>query len=231
MQQLGDLPINLFDAGVIVIVLVSALFAYARGFAHEVFSIAGWIGAIAATFCGFPYAQPYARQFIKLEIAADLAAGTIIFLFALVVLSMLTRSISSRVKDSALNALDRALGFLFGLVRGALIVVVAYIGFELLMPVKQQPAWVRNARTMQLVEPAAAQLIAHLPKDYAIKRKQAGKDAKDLKKKADELIDSGKVVRDLISPVPKGDAQKDPEGYGTRERQDMERLIGNTQQR
>ena len=111
MEKLNDLPINLFDAGVLIVLLGSAIFAYARGFVHEVFSIVGWIGAIAATFYGFPFAQPYARQFIETEILADLTSGTLIFLFALVVLSTMTRSISSKVKDSALNALDRALDF------------------------------------------------------------------------------------------------------------------------
>lgn len=225
MEKLNDLPINLFDAGVIVVLLGSAIFAYARGFVHEVFSIVGWIGAIAATFYGFPFAQPYARQLIETEILADLTSGTLIFLFALVVLSTMSRSVSSKVKDSALNALDRALGFLFGLVRGALIVVVAYIGLEILVPEKDYPDWVRSARTMQLIEPAADLLLANLPEDYAIKRyNQSG-----IKNKSVVPRDTRAVVRDLITPSPKASNKRINDGYGTRERQDMERLIGNTQ--
>lgn len=226
MEKLSNVPINLFDAGIIVVLLGSAIFAYVRGFAHEVFSIVGWIGAIAATFYSFPFAQPYARQFIKTEILADLAAGTLIFLFALVVLSIMTRSISRKVKDSALNALDRALGFLFGLLRGALIIVLAYIGFEVLVTQKDYPDWVRNARTMQLIGPAADLLIANLPEDYAIKRR---KDP-GMKNKLVAPKDAGAVVRDLITPTPKASEKKTNDGYGARERQDMERLIGNTQQ-
>ncbi len=225
MEKLNDLPINLFDAGVLIVLLGSAIFAYARGFVHEVFSIVGWIGAIAATFYGFPFAQPYARQFIDTEILADLTSGTLIFLFALVVLSTMTRSISSKVKDSALNALDRALGFLFGLVRGALIVVVAYIGLEILVLQKDYPDWVRSARTMQLIGPAADLLLESLPKDYAIKQyNQSG-----IKNKSIVPKDTRAVVRDLINPSPKASDKRTNDGYGTRERQDMERLIGNTQ--
>ena len=225
MEKLNDLPINLFDAGVLIVLLGSAIFAYARGFVHEVFSIVGWIGAIAATFYGFPFAQPYARQFIDTEILADLTSGTLIFLFALVVLSTVTRSISSKVKDSALNALDRALGFLFGLVRGALIVVVAYIGLEILVLQKDYPDWVHSARTMQLIGPAADLLLESLPKDYAIKQyNQSG-----IKNKSIVPKDTRAVVRDLINPSPKASDKRTNDGYGTRERQDMERLIGNTQ--
>ena len=226
MEQLGDVPFNLFDAGVVAMVLGSAIFAYARGFVHEVFSIVGWIGAFATTFYSFPYAQPYARQFIQTEILADLAVGTLILVFSLVMLSLLTRSISSKVRHSALNALDRALGFLFGLIRGIFIVVVAYIGFEVFVSQKDQPDWVRHARTMQLVGPAAEILIANLPEDYAIKlRKDPG-----ARKEPSAPKDAGTVIRGLITPTPKASNKKGNDGYGVRERQDMERLIGNTQQ-
>ena len=226
MEQLGDVPINVFDAGVIVVLLGSAIFAYARGFVHEVFSIVGWIGAIVTTFYSFSYAQPYARHFIKTEILADLAAGTLIFVFSLVMLSILTRSISSKVKHSTLNALDRALGFLFGLIRGAFIVVVAYIGFEFFVSQKDHPDWVRHARTMQLVGPAAEILIANLPEDYAIKQR---KDP-SAREKPGASKDVGSVVHSLITPTPKARNKKANDGYGVREREDMERLIGNTQQ-
>lgn len=226
MELLDNVPINLLDAGVIVVLLGSAIFAYLRGFVHEVFSIIGWVGAIAATFYCFPFVQPYARQFIEMEILADLATGTLIFLFALVTLSVLTRSLSSKIKDSALNALDRALGFLFGLIRGAFVVVIAYIGLELLVSQKDQPDWLRSARTLQLVGPAADLLIANLPNEYAIKRRSAP----SAREKRDAPEDSDSMVRGLIAPIPKASDRKANEGYGFRERQDMERLIGNTQQ-
>jgi len=110
--------------------------------------------------------------------------------------------------------------------RGAFIVVVAYIGFEVLVSQKDHPHWVRHARTMQLVGPAAEILIANLPEDYAIKRR---KDP-GARKKPGAPKDAGSVVRGLITPTPKASNKKANDGYGVRERQDMERLIGNTQQ-
>lgn len=223
MEQLGDLPVNVFDIGVIAVLLVSALLAYARGFVHEVLAIVGWIGAIFATFYGFPYLQPYARQFIPMDLAADLTAGVVIFIFTLVVLSMMTRAISKKVQASALNALDRALGFLFGLLRGALIVVLAYIGLELVMPPEKQPEFVRNARAMQLIEPAARELIKLLPDRYGGTKSSGDRSESP-------ATSAGKVVLDIISPAPKTTAKKESDGYGSGQRQDMDRLIGNTQQ-
>jgi len=223
MEQLSELPVNVFDVGVIAVLLISALLAYARGFVHEVLAIVGWIGAIFATFYGFPYLQPYARQFIPMDLAADLTAGVVTFIFTLVVLSMMTRAVSKKVQASALNALDRALGFLFGLLRGALIVVLAYIGLELVMPPEKQPDFVRNARSMQLIEPAARELIKLLPDRYG-----GNKGSGD--RTESPATSAGKVVLDIISPAPKTTAKKDADGYGSGQRREMDRLIGNTQQ-
>ncbi|MEZ7845576.1 MAG: CvpA family protein, partial [Rhodospirillales bacterium] len=66
MDNINDLPINVFDAGVILILLISAFLAYMRGFVHEVLSFGGWVGAIFVTLYGFPYAKPYARDLIKI---------------------------------------------------------------------------------------------------------------------------------------------------------------------
>ena len=101
MEEISNLPVNVFAIGVIAVLIISALFAYARGFVHEVFAVVGWIGAIFTTFYGFPHVIPYGRQLIPIELVADVATGLIIFIFTLVFLSLMTRSISRRVQKSA----------------------------------------------------------------------------------------------------------------------------------
>ena len=112
---MDNLPINVTDIVLGAVLLLSALLAYARGFVHEVLAVAGWIGAILAAIYGLPYAKPFARDLIPHELAADVAAGVVIFVATLIVLSLLTRAVAGMVKASALNMLDRSLGFLFGL--------------------------------------------------------------------------------------------------------------------
>jgi len=212
VESLEGLPINIIDIGVVLVLLISGVLAYARGLVHEVLSIGGWIGAVLATIFFYPVIQPLARQFIPIDLAADLSAGVVIFIVTLVVLSLATRALSSRVKDSALNVLDRSLGFLFGLARGALLVCVAYLGLEFLVPKSDQPEWITSARTMPVIVEGAAALIDIIPDDTNIKLPN---------------IDTNSATQDLIKLVTPSlsSGQTPSDGYSDTERQEMERLI------
>jgi len=227
MDDLNNLPINILDIAVIVVLLVSALFAYARGFVHEVLSVAGWIGAIFATFYGFPFLKPYVREWIAVDLAADLTSGVVIFIVALIFLSYLTRSISKMVQSSALNALDRALGFLFGLARGAVIVCLAYIGVELIMSEEDRPEWLTSAKSMELIQPGSEKLRAMLPDRAA--SDPVAQAAEKARERTRQLLGTSKTVEGLIAPKPKGDQPLNEGAYGRKERQDMERLIDSSQ--
>ena len=211
--------INGLDLAVAALLLVSAGFAYFRGFVHEVLSITGWIGAAAAAIYGFPYAKPYFRQTIANPLFADIAAGTALFLVALVLLSLLARALSHRVRSSALGPLDRALGFLFGLARGALVVVLAFIVYLLAVPPKDRPDWIMKARTTPLMGTGAHYLVALLPPATA---ERLGLGAAKPGSGAPAPEPS---IRDLLQPRPKAPERLTPEGYGEKERQDMQRLI------
>ncbi len=219
---MDSLPVNVTDIGVGVVLLGSALLAYARGFVHEVLAVGGWIGAVFATIYGFPYVKPFARDLIDLQWVADLTAGTVVFIVSLVVLSIITRTISKRVQASMLNALDRSLGFLFGIVRGAVLVSLAYVGVELVQPVSEQPPWLRSARSMPVIEAGAGLLRSLIPDDDDAA-------ANDAREKAQRMLDTEKAMRQMLSATPKGRAPGAPGGYGAQERRDMERLIDSSQ--
>lgn len=224
LEGLENLPINPLDVGVLLVLLISAVLAYARGFVHEVLSVGGWIGAIFATFYGFPYLRPIARKYISLDIAADLTAGVVIFITTLVILSVLTRAISKQVQASALNVLDRSLGFLFGLARGAVLICVAYIGLELLVPQEDQPAWIRDARSMQLIVPGANFLKSLVPDDVAPGLKRSTGKSSDLKD-GGKPLNSDSRVKELTLPTPKSTPSPAREGYDANQRKSLERLM------
>lgn len=149
---MSSLPINIVDLIVIVVLLLSALLALFRGIVKEVLSIVGWVAALAATYFFFPYARDMARVYIESRLFADIAAGIALFLPTLILCSLLTHWASERVRASAISAVDRSLGFLFGLARGALIVVVAFWITDRLIPEQTRPAWLNDAKTRPLAE-------------------------------------------------------------------------------
>ncbi len=222
---MADLPFTVADLAVVGILLVSAVLAFARGFVHEVLSMVAWIGAGFAVIFGLPYARPLAREMISLPLLADVAAGGVIFIVALLILSLLTRAISRRVQDSALNAVDRSLGFVFGLFRGALLVCLAYIPLAWLMSPGDQPAWLRDARTRPLVEQGANMIQAVFDGQQPV-TKQAFDPVRERARKA---LETERMVRDMMTPEPKtptSAGSKPPkQGYTESERRDLERLI------
>jgi membrane protein required for colicin V production len=219
---MADLPFTFVDIAIVVVLLVSGGLAFLRGFVHEVLAVGAWVGAIVAAVFGFPYAQPYARDLIPHDLAANVAAGAAIFVVALVVLSLLTRALSDRVKGSALNALDRSLGFVFGLLRGAVLVCLTYIAVEWMVG-SQQPLWLRDARAMPLVEWGAAQLKSLAPSEA---RKAGGEAADDARDQVRKSLETERLLRDIMTPEPKApstDAERG--GYDSKERREMERLL------
>jgi membrane protein required for colicin V production len=219
-----SIPITLVDAALVLVLLLSALLAFARGFVHEVLSVGAWIGAIVAVIFALPYVRPIARQFIELPLLADVAAGGVVFVVAMVALSLVTRAIARRVRTSALNAVDRSLGFVFGLVRGALIVCLAYIAFDWLVVKQEQPAWVREAKSMPLVE-KGSEWLKSLVNFEGRSRHATGEMVGERLRRT---LETERMVRDMINPEPKSTAPiEDParKGYTDRERRELERLL------
>ncbi|GAB5446640.1 CvpA family protein [Gymnodinialimonas sp.] len=128
---------TIFDGVVGGVIVISAILAYARGFVREVMSILGWVAAAFVAFIFAPNALPliseipYLGDFIgESRELGILASFAIVFVVALVVVSIFTPLFSSVVQRSALGGIDAGLGFLFGVARGVLLVVVALIAYE-----------------------------------------------------------------------------------------------------
>jgi len=209
---------TMFDVAVIAVLAVSGVLAIARGFVHEVLSIVGWVGAFFAALYGTPLLKPLMMQVIEDEFFASLALGALLFISALIILSMLTKAISRRVKDSALGPLDRSLGLLFGLLRGIVIICLAYIALEWVMPVEDQGPWVREAKSIQMVEIGAGALKALAPKD-----EETAADKKKTEQTTRDKVQQ--MFKDAINPKAETPAGKDGDGYDTNERKELDRLF------
>ena len=159
------MPITLLDIILLAVMLISGLLAMIRGFMREILSIAAWGVAALVTLYSYTRVLPIAKSYVNSDmVAAGVTIGGI-FLLTLLIVSIITVRISDMILDSRVGALDRTLGFLFGLGRGLIIVVVAFLLFAWLVPDRSQPEWVRGAKSKVVLQSTGQWLMSMLPED------------------------------------------------------------------
>ncbi|MGB6427654.1 MAG: CvpA family protein [Methyloceanibacter sp.] len=168
------MPFSWLDVILVVIMLISGFLAMVRGFTREVLSIFSWaVAAVAALYLTPKYWQTVESYFPSPGFAQiGFAVG--VFLITLIVVSLITFRISDRVLDSRVGALDRTLGFLFGLARGFLLVAIVFILFSALA--RDQPTWITEARSYSILKQtqvAIESLMPLNPEQYLPKKDDA----------------------------------------------------------
>ena len=147
---------TIVDGIVAAIILVSAILAYSRGLVRELMAIVGWIAAAILAYVFAPQAEPlvkeipYVGDFLRGSCELSIiAAFSAVFAVALLVVSLFTPLFSTVVQRSALGAVDQALGFVFGALRGIILVAVALLVYDRVVATKSVPM-VDNSRTVQV---------------------------------------------------------------------------------
>ena len=82
----------------------------------------------------FPYVLPVFERVLPKGVIANVSAAAVVFILALVILHMISNALARRVKDSSLSPIDRSLGLIFGLARGMILVCIAYIALDWMIP-------------------------------------------------------------------------------------------------
>lgn len=164
--------LTIVDGASLFILAVSSLLAYSRGFVREILSIIGWIVAAVAAFIFAPDVEPLVRE---IPLASDIigescdlsmiAAFGLVFVGALIVVSIFTPLISGAIQNSALGPLDQGLGFLFGLARGALLIIVALIVYDRLIAGGAGIPQVDDSKTVEVMAQAQQSIADQLPED------------------------------------------------------------------
>lgn len=157
---------NWVDIAALVLVLLSAMLAFMRGFVRESLGIAAWAGAGYLAFIGIDYVRFPVRDLIGNPEMAEIIAYAVLFLVALLVLTILTSIIAQIFHSLGLGALDRTLGIVFGLARGAALLVAAYIGAGWLAGPERWPQPVREARLLPVVAEGAVRLADRIPERF-----------------------------------------------------------------
>lgn len=159
------------DAIVAAIVAISAFLAYSRGLTRELLAIGGWIVAALLAFYLAPGFAPIVAEIPWLgpKLAGSclilmIASFSIIVAFGLLILAVFTPIFASVVMESALGPVDRVLGFLFGIVRGLLLVAVGYLIYVSFAGQESIPA-LENAASRGIFEETADLIDQYRPRE------------------------------------------------------------------
>jgi membrane protein required for colicin V production len=155
------------DGVLLLVMVISAILAFLRGFVQEFLGIAAWIGAGLGAFWLQDGVAPFVEGTVEPRwLAEGIVIGSL-FLIILVILKLLIHALAGKVQKSPLGGVDRSLGALFGLARGAVMGMLAYVLAGLVFPaVDQWPEPVREARALPHVVDGARWLVDLLPEEY-----------------------------------------------------------------
>ena len=150
-------PLTYLDAALIAVAFISGLLAMYRGFAREMLSIVSWLVAAGAVLYFVLYHKPFAEEMAQqmgTQVAiAQIVVGALIFVIVLIVVHLITARLSDAILDSRIGMIDRILGFIFGVFRGFILIVIPFMFYEAFFPnPEQQYPWVRDSASLPYVK-------------------------------------------------------------------------------
>lgn len=150
-------PLTYLDAALIAVAFISGLLAMYRGFAREMLSIISWLVAAGAVLYFVLYHKPFAEEMAQqmgTQVAiAQIVVGALIFVIVLIVVHLITARLSDAILDSRIGMIDRILGFIFGVFRGFILIVIPFMFYEAFFPEpEQQYPWVRDSASLPYIK-------------------------------------------------------------------------------
>ena len=246
MEQLNNL-----DVVFLVIVGVSALVAIARGVTKELLSITGWILAAVSVYYLLPVVDPIMQKYIASDVLSSLVSGMVILIMFCIFWVLAADKISTQIRFSKLSALDRILGFIFGIFRGVIIVILLQIMISSLIPEESQKGVFAESRYFKLAGDEAGPIKGLIPEKWfddlkakgeslglgasKTEEKSEGDKAQNAEEKpADNTAGiNGEVLKKsgeelfnkLVQPKVDGEAKTPDEGYKKEETSDLDKLM------
>jgi membrane protein required for colicin V production len=247
-----SLSVSFLDCLIVLIIALSAGYAAWRGFLWETLTIFAWVAAAFACLYFGPYVVPLMRSMVNETWLASMLAYAAVFLAVFIPFAFMSHRFSESVKNSPIGPLDRAAGIAFGVVRGMVLVGLAYLAFTYFVPINKHPNWVREARLLPAVQSTADVLLSVVPDHsrgyyaYGPHRNEVVRQAPPVEQKASnspasasshdpmaELIRrnaaANRVPKTTREPVQQKSAAREAKraskSYGASDRQALDKLV------
>lgn len=231
----------IIDIIVLAILLISALISFIRGFIRETLTILGVVGGIAAAYFGGPVLSPLIKDWLGVvegekpellmgilpyPILADILSYGVIFILVVIVLSIVSHILAETVRAIGLGAVDRTLGVVFGLARGALLVAVLYLPFHLSADAETKTRWFQDSKTHVWVESLSEQLAKLLPESAVQKIEESARTVAEEKEGQDAVTTKPiDALKDGSQPATGEAPAQNGNGYSDQFRQQMDEMF------
>lgn len=150
-----------FDLFALLVLFVSGILALMRGFVREALTIAAFVAAALAALWSRPVFAGLLEGLVGSPLVANIIALAGVFILVYLAVSFVTSSLQPNAKAGEdVNVIDRSLGFVFGLVRGLVLLGLFVLVFRNTLP-GAQPEWLQGARIYPLAN-ATATLLQRL---------------------------------------------------------------------
>ena len=195
--------LTLIDYATIILLLISGGLATLRGMTRELLGLIGWPISIIAAKLSAPYLEPILTDQIKIEGISQALAWGVPFVIIVILWFAFASLVSPALSKAGLGGLDRWLGFLFGLIRGFLIVLVIYIGAIFVAEGEDKlPEMVRESTVTPVLRDSAILMAGLLPADMQGRivdsLPEAGETAKDIEEAGERVGEAGAAGLDLL---------------------------------
>jgi len=158
------------DYAVILVLITSAIFSILRGMTREFLGLIGWIVSVVVAHFARPVLEdPIADMINAKGVGVALAWG---LPFAATVISwfLLASLLAPALTRAGLGSLDRWFGVIFGLIRGYLLVLFAFIAAVMLLEGESKlPDALQKAQSTSIMSQSVRYFAQYAPDDYADK--------------------------------------------------------------
>ena len=154
-----------FDLAIVGIVALSALLGFFRGIVRSLIGLAAWVAGFVAGIAFAPWVATLFPVFPDYPLLPYAIAFVLIFLLSIVAGALIAWPLHVVIHKAGLGFVDRGLGFVFGIARG-LLVILLFVLVGGLSPLPER-AWWQNSLLAPPFESAAVAAKPWLPEAWA----------------------------------------------------------------
>ena len=154
---------SIIDLTFLIIIILSLIKCYKKGFVLSILSMAKWLVAYIITLLIFPKIKPYLEDVIDNEYVLDIGLGVAIFVVVIFLVLMINKGISKAVNYTGIGNLDTVFGFFFGFLRAYIISVCIFSGIHIVYNYDKWPINVDKSYAFPYLEKGSNYLLKEFP--------------------------------------------------------------------